>query len=193
MGKEEGSAVAGTFWVFSPVVAITSSWNGKTNAQIAVTVNTASIVHIVPRLVVGIWKGNYTHELIINSKSMAIHLLRKDQLALVRELGFYTGRDRNKLGKIHYKIGLSGSPILDDAHSFSDCQVINAMDAGDMTTFLVNVIDGGIISGGDWMTLNYFYNAAPPEWIAEYSQKLARSIEFSLDKIHKINYNTWNP
>ena len=188
-----GSAVAGTFWVLAPVVAISSSWNGKTNAQIAVTVITASIVHSIPRLVVGIWKGNYTHELIINSKSMAIHLLRKDQLALVRELGFYTGRNRNKLEKIPYKLGLSGSPILDDAHSFTDCRILNAMDAGDMTTFLVSVIDGGIISGGDWMTLNYFYNAAPSEWIAEYNQKLSRSIEFSLDNIHKIKYETWNP
>ncbi len=188
-----GSAVAGTFWALAPVVAISSSWNGKTNAQIAVTVITASIVHSIPRLVVGIWKGNYTHELIINSKSMAIHLLRKDQLALVRELGFYTGRNRNKLEKIPYKPGLSGSPILDDAHSFTDCRILNAMDAGDMTTFLVSVIDGGIINGGDWMTLNYFYNAAPSEWIAEYNQKLSRSIEFSLDNIHKIKYETWNP
>jgi flavin reductase (DIM6/NTAB) family NADH-FMN oxidoreductase RutF len=88
---------------------------------------------------------------------------------------------------------MSGSPILGDAHSFADCKVINAMDAGDMTTFLVNVIDGGIVSGGEWMTLSYFYSAAPPEWIAEYGEKLSRSVAFSLDRIQKITYKPWSP
>ena len=37
MSVEEGSAVAGAFWANSPVIAITSSWNGKVNGQIAVT------------------------------------------------------------------------------------------------------------------------------------------------------------
>jgi len=193
MSKEEGRTVAGTFWTLSPVVAITSSWQDKVNAQIAVTVITASIVHTVPRLVVGIWKGNYTHEFIINSKSLTIHLLRKDQLDLVRNFGFYTGRDRKKLDNIPFKIGVTGSPILDDVHSYAECQVINTMDAGDMTAFLVDVVDGGIISGGEWMTLDYFYYAAPQEWIAEYGEKLTRSVALSLDTIHNISYKPWNP
>jgi len=193
MSKEEGSSVAGTFWTLSPVVAITSSWQDRVNAQIAVTVITASIVHAVPRLVVGIWKGNYTHEFIVNSKSLVIHLLRKDQLELVRNFGFYTGRDRKKLGNIPFKKGVTGSPILNDVHSFAECQVINAMDAGDMTAFLVSVVDGGIISGGEWMTLDYFYYAAPQQWIAEYGEKLTRSVAFSLERIHNITYKPWNP
>jgi flavin reductase (DIM6/NTAB) family NADH-FMN oxidoreductase RutF len=193
MSKEDGSSIAGAFWTLAPVVAITSSWQGKVNAQIAVTVITASIVHTLPRLIVGIWKGNYTHEFIINSKSLAVHLLRKDQIGLVRNFGFYTGRDRKKLEDVTFSFGMSGSPILGDAHSFADCKVINAMDAGDMTTFLVNVIDGGIVSGGEWMTLSYFYRAAPPEWIAEYGEKLSRSVAFSLERIHKITYESWSP
>ncbi len=193
MSREEGSSVAGAFWTLSPVVAITSSWQAKVNAQIAVTVVTASIVHTIPRLIVGIWKGNYTHELIVNSKSLAVHLLRKDQITLVKNFGFYTGRDRDKLKDVKYSFGMSGSPILMDAHSFADCKVINAMDGGDMTAFLVDVIDGGIVSGGEWMTLGYFYSAAPPEWIAEYNAKLSRSVALSLELIHKISYEPWSP
>lgn len=193
MSREEGSSVAGAFWTLAPVVAITSSWQGKVNAQIAVTVITASIVHTVPRLIVGIWKANYTHEFVTNSKSLAVHLLRNDQIDLVRSFGFYTGRDREKLENVKFSFGISGSPILEDAHSFADCRVINAMDAGDMTTFLVDVIDGGILSGGEWMTLGYFYSAAPPEWIAEYGDKLSRSVAISKERIHKIGYEPWRP
>ncbi|HWP93701.1 MAG TPA: flavin reductase family protein [Thermodesulfobacteriota bacterium] len=193
MSKQEGASVAGIFWSLAPVVAITSSWQGKVNAQIAVTVITASIVHDVPRLIVGIWKGNFTHEFIINSRAFAVHLLNKGQLQLVRNFGFYTGREREKLKKIRYKLGVTGSPILEEAHSYADCRVINAMDGGDMTGFLVDVVDGGIITGGEWMTLDYFYYAAPPEWIAEYGEKLTRSVAFSLERIHKISYDPWSP
>lgn len=174
-------------------MAITSSWQDKVNGQIAVTAVTSSIVHTVPRLLVGIWKGNYTHEFIINSRAFTIHLLRKDQLNLVRNFGFYTGRERDKFEEIKYETGVTGSPVLLDAHSYAECRVINAMDGGDMTAFLASVEDGGLMSREPWMTLNDFYSSAPPEWIAEYGEKLSRSVAFSLDIIHKIDYSPWTP
>lgn len=193
MSIEEGAAVAGAFWSYSPVVVITSSRGDDVNGQIAVTAVNSSIVHTIPRLLVGIWKGNYTHEFINASGAFTIHLLRKDQLGLVRNFGFYTGREKNKFENIEYEKGKTGSPVLTDAHSYAECSVINAMDGGDMTAFLVSVVEGGIISGGDWMTLSDFYASAPPGWIAEYGEKLSRSVAFSLDIIHDIDYTPWKP
>ena len=83
--------------------------------------------------------------------------------------------------------------MLLDAHSYAECRVINAMDGGDMTAFLASVEDGGLMSREPWMTLNDFYSSAPPEWIAEYGEKLSRSVAFSLDIIHKIDYSPWTP
>jgi flavin reductase (DIM6/NTAB) family NADH-FMN oxidoreductase RutF len=193
MSKEEGQAVAGAFWSLSPVVAITSSWEGRPNGQIAVTSVTSSIVHSIPRLLVGIWKGNYTHGFIMNSGAFTIHLLRPDQLGLVRDFGFYTGRERNKFENVKYRTGVTGSPVLTDAHSYAECRVINAMDGGDMTAFLVSVVDGGILSRGEWMTLDRFYSDAPYEWIEEYGEKLSRSVAYSLNIIHNIDYSPWKP
>jgi flavin reductase (DIM6/NTAB) family NADH-FMN oxidoreductase RutF len=193
MSKEEGSSVAGIFWSLAPVVAITSSWEGKVNAQIAVTVITGSIVHSIPRLILGIWKGNYTHEFIANSRACAVHLLRKEQFGLVRKFGFYTGREVEKLKDVPYDLGVTGSPILKDVHSHAECQIINGMDGGDMTVFLANVVDGRIVAGGEWMTLDYFYYAAPSGWIAEYGEKLSRSVALSLSRINNIDYASWVP
>jgi len=193
MGKQEGSAVAGIFWSQSPVVAITSAWDGKINGQIAVTVVTSSVVHTIPRLIVGIWKGNYTHEFIYNSKKLCIHLLRRDQLELVKNFGFYSGRERKKFKDIAYETDVTGCPILLDCHSFAECEVINAMDGGDMTPFLVSVVNGGVKSNEQWLTLDYFYNYAPPQWIEEYSHKLSKSVEASLQCIHNIDYKSWQP
>lgn len=189
MSFEEGTMVAGAFWAYSPVVVITSQHEKKINGQVAVTVVTSSIVDSIPRLIVGIWKGNYTHGFIYNSKKLNIHLLRRDQFGLVKNFGFYTGREREKFREIDYKAGNNGCPVLENAHSYMECEVINAMDGGDMTAFLVNVVYGKTFGGGEWMTLSDFYNFAPPEWIAEYGRKLARSIQSSLPVIHNIDYS----
>lgn len=193
MSREAGSAVAGAFWTLSPVIVITSSWDNKINGQIAVTAVTSSIIHEIPRLIVGIWKANYTHEFVINSRAFTIHMLKRDQFATVRNFGFFTGRDRDKFKDVGYTEGVTGSPVLEDCHSFAECRVLNAMDGGDMTVFLVSVVDGGIRSGGGWMTLNDFYSDAPQEWIAEYGEKLSRSVSFSKEIIHDIDYSPWKP
>ena len=193
MSFAEGSSTAGGFWIYSPVVVITSENKEKINGQIAVTVVTSSIVSSVPRLIVGIWKGNYTHSFIYNSKKLNIHLLKTDQFDLVRNFGFYTGRERDKFRSIDYKLGNNGCPVLKNVHSYMECEVINAMDGGDMTSFLVNVVNGKIYDSKHWMTLSDFYSLAPQEWIAEYDRKLSKSIQYSLPIIHNINYEPFKP
>lgn len=188
MSLEEGSSVAGVFWSNSPVVIITSGDGERVNGQIAVTVVTSSIVHSIPRLMIGIWKGNYTHEIITASESLVVHLLRRDQIDYVKQFGFYTGREVDKFSDIEYKTGETGSPIIQDSHSHAECRVINRMDGGDMSGFLVDVVDGDLRSREQWMTLAYFYNAAPSEWIMEYEQKLTKSIQYSMPIIRNIDY-----
>ena len=193
MSISQGSAIAGIFWSYSPVVVITSEHEGKINGQVAVTVVTSSIVGSVPRLIVGIWKGNYTHSFIYNSGNLNIHLLKKDQFDLVKNFGFYTGREKDKFKNISFSPGTNNCPVVEGVHSYMECEVLNAMDGGDMTPFLVKVVNGKILESGSWMTLSDFYNFAPPEWIAEYDQKLAKSIEYSMPIIHNINYEPFKP
>ena len=193
MSINEGSAIAGVFWSNSPVVAITSSNEEKINGQIAVTVVTSSIVSSIPRLLVGIWKGNYTHKFISSSKKFNLHLLKKDQFDLVRNFGFYTGRERDKFAEVEYELSSNGCPVIKSAHSYVSCDVINSMDGGDMTAFLTKVTDGEIKHNGSWMTLSDFYNYAPAEWIAQYDEKLAKSIQFSLPIINNIDYTPFKP
>ncbi len=193
MSSSQGSAIAGIFWSYSPVVVITSELDGNINGQVAVTVVTSSIVGSIPRLIVGIWKGNYTHSFIYNSKKLNIHLLRSDQFDLVKNFGFYTGRDKDKFKNISYKPGKNNCPVIEGVHSYVECEVLNAMDGGDMTPFLVKVNEGKVYDSGNWMTLSDFYNFAPPDWIAEYDQKLSKSIQFSMPIIHNISYEPFKP
>ena len=143
----DASSVSGIFWNDSPVVVITSRREDKINGQVAVTLVTSSIVHTIPRLLIGIWKGNHTHGFIMKSRNLVVHLLRKDQIALVRNFGFYSGRDREKFPGIDHFEGKNGCPVLRDVHSYVECSVLNAMDGGDMTAFLVSADYGGDSEG----------------------------------------------
>lgn len=189
----EASMFSGIFWHNSPVVVVTSNLEGKINGQVAVTVVTSSLVPSKPRLILGIWKKNYTQQFIYNSKSLNLHLLKRDQIDLVKNFGFYTGRKRDKFKDIPYSTGNNGCPILKGVHSYAECKVINAMDGGDMTVFLLNVEYGNILNGGNWMTLNDFYSIAPQEWIEEYSERVGESISYSLPIIDKISHKPYKP
>ena len=79
----------GQLW--SPIVAVTSQWRGKTNAQIAVSVGAASVVPEKPRVVVQIYKENYSWQLIWNSGVFALNFLRPDQHQLIKTFGLVSG------------------------------------------------------------------------------------------------------
>lgn len=189
----QASTLYGVFWHLAPVVVITSKLNNKINGQVAVTLITSSIVHTVPRLLVGIWKGNYTHEFITGSGKFVVHLLKKDQFYLVKNFGFTSGRDRNKFSDVDFFDAGNECPVVKGTHSYMECRVLNAMDGGDMTVFLVEVSYGEVLEGGQWMTLDDFYSDAPQEWIAEYGYKLHRSVQFSLPIINNISHEPYKP
>src|SRR5947207_14580382 len=129
----------------SPVVAITSVRGGKENGMISDAAVRASIVPTVPRLSVYIHKFNYSHDMIYETGRFAMHLLYTKQFDLVRRLGFFSGRDHDKLAGIPHHNGKLGVPILDDCFAHFECSVVNVMDTGSSTLFLGDV--GGVGGG----------------------------------------------
>src|SRR6266550_9385107 len=120
----------------SPVVAITVARQGKENGMISDAAVRASIVPTVPRLSVYVHKFNYSHDMIFETGCFAMHLLHTKQLDVVRRLGFFSGRDRDKLAEIPHHKGESGVPVLDECFAYFECSVANVMDTGSSTLFL---------------------------------------------------------
>src|SRR5438046_657278 len=103
----------------------------------------ASIVPTVPRLSVYIHKFNYSHDMIYETGRFAMHLLHTKQFDLVRRLGFFSGRDQDKLAGIPHHNGKLGVPILDDCFAHFECSVVNVMDTGSSTLFFGDVCREG--------------------------------------------------
>ncbi|HUC40391.1 MAG TPA: flavin reductase family protein [Gemmatimonadales bacterium] len=162
----------------SPVVAITAARQGKENGMISDAAVRASIVPTVPRLSVYIHKFNYSHDMIFETGRFAMHLLHTKQLDIVHRLGFFSGRDQDKLAGIPHHTGTLSVPVLDDCFAHFECRVVNVMDTGSSTLFLGDVIAVGcgkaarLEPHGELLTATYFRSNMPAQWRIEYEAKL---------------------
>jgi flavin reductase (DIM6/NTAB) family NADH-FMN oxidoreductase RutF len=161
----------------SPVVAITSHWRERSNGMISDSAVRASISPNVPRLSVYIHKWHLSHDFIWNSGRLCIHLLDRGQLDLVHQLGFVSGRDRDKMAAIPHRMGTTGVPVLTDCYAAFELRVINTMDAGYATHFLGHVDASHRGTGSEILTAQWFRANIPTAWQAEWLANYRKSQE----------------
>ena len=181
--------IMGRLW--SPLAAVTSRGRGRVNVQIAVAITAASIVPDQPRVLVQIYKENYSHRLICESRAFALNFLRPDQLQLIRDFGFVSGAERDKLAGVDWSEQITGSPILADRAGWLDCRVVNAMDGGDMTVFLAEVVAGAAHPDAELLTWREARRLIPAEWNQEWERKIGADIAVSRRRTGQIDYTPW--
>ena len=191
MDYAEIAPIMGTLW--SPLAAVTSRWQGRDNVQIAVAIAAASIVPDHPRVAVQLYKTNLSHGMVLAGGAFALNFLRPDQLDLIGDFGLVSGRDRDKLAEVDKTDGKSGSPLLADCFGYLDCRVINAMDGGDMTCFLADVLDGKTLAQGEPLWWRDARRQLPPAWMACWEQKQSSEIATSRNTMDNINHTPWQP
>jgi flavin reductase (DIM6/NTAB) family NADH-FMN oxidoreductase RutF len=181
----------------SPVVAITSTRGGKENGMISDAAVRASIVPTVPRLSVYIHKFNYSHDMVFETGRFAMHLLHTKQFDIVHRLGFFSGRDQDKLAGIPHHTGKLGVPVLDECYAHFECSVVNAMDTGSSTLFLGDVMAVGygravsLKPQGELMTATYFRSNMPADWRLEYEAKLQDAQRIGAELSRHIKPVVW--
>jgi flavin reductase (DIM6/NTAB) family NADH-FMN oxidoreductase RutF len=181
----------------SPVVAITSRRGAKENGMISDAAVRASIVPSVPRLSVYIHKFNYSHDMIFETGRFVLHLLHTKQLDVVHRLGFFSGRDQEKLAGIPHHSGKLGVPVLDDCFAHFECSVANVMDTGSSTLFLGDVVAvgsgkaAGLEPRGELLTATYFRANMPAEWQKEYEAKLEEAQQIGAELSRTIKPIVW--
>ena len=181
----------------SPVVAVTAIRGSKKNGMISDAAVRASIVPTVPRLSVYIHKFNYSHDMVYETGRFALHLLHTKQFDVVRRLGFFSGRNQDKLAGIPHHTGTLGLPILDDCFAHFECSVANVMDTGSSTLFLGDVVavGAGKAAGpeprGELLTATYFRANMPAEWRVEYEAKLKEAQQVAAELSRTIQPVDW--
>ena len=168
----EGSAYPLLRHLTPPVVAVTTAADGEHNGMIANSAQRASLVPALPRISLYVSKVNHSHDLAYRSGLLTVHLLRQDQWQLIWQLGLQSGRDGDKLKGLEVRTGETGCPYLADAIAAFEGRVINAMDAGAATFFLLDVVavHGG--TEGPVMTSEHFRRHMPDDKKLLYEARL---------------------
>jgi flavin reductase (DIM6/NTAB) family NADH-FMN oxidoreductase RutF len=179
----------------SPVVAITSERAGKRNGMISDSAVRASIVPTIPRLSVYLHKFNFSHDMIYETGRLVLHLLRQDQFELIHQLGFVSGRTRDKLVDVPHATGRLGAPVLDECYAHFECKVVNVMDTGSSTCFLGDVVEVGYGAAaaprGEIMTAGYFRANLPAAWRNDYEDHLKAAQRFAEERSRDIRGVVW--
>jgi flavin reductase (DIM6/NTAB) family NADH-FMN oxidoreductase RutF len=157
-----------------PLWLLTARDASRRGGLIATFVNQASIVPDLPRVLVGLARQHYTHELVEASGAFALHLLGERHLDLVWLFGLQSGRVSDKLLGLAYSEKATGSPVLADVLGWLDCRVESRLDTGDRTVYLAEVLDGGMTGPDPVLTIQRMLNLAPSDKLRQLKESVAR-------------------
>lgn len=176
---EPAPALSFLSWFWTPLVIVTAAAGDRRSGQAAVSVHGASILPDRPRLTVGLWKSNLTHDLAQQAGAFAVHLLRADQDQLVYRFGLQSGQDVDKFAGIDVTTGIGGAPLLPDCLAIFQCRVAAALDAGDHTLFLADVEHSRTLSSGQPLWWRDLQRRMPPERRAAWDAKSAANMRLA--------------
>jgi flavin reductase (DIM6/NTAB) family NADH-FMN oxidoreductase RutF len=155
-------------------VAITTIDGGFANGLMSLSAGAASIVPELPRATVSLTKYNRTHDMLVNSGIFVMHMLSADPDEIVKSmeilmtLGGTSGRDGDKIAKLRTKQGVTGAPILLDAHSYVECRITGALDNDENTIFVGDVVAAEVFSSGQRLRIGEAWGKLPHEWVEQY-------------------------
>ena len=169
--------------LWSPLLAITTHYQGRDNGMVAATGVFASLLPEAPRVVIELGKASLTHDLVVASRIFALHTLPatpsdalKTSVALVRALGMRSGHDEDKMIGLAARRGVTGAPILLETLTYVEARVVATLDGDELTIFLADVIAGGRHQSGEPLRLGVFREHLPKEWLAEWAGSRERQI-----------------
>ncbi|MDQ3911749.1 MAG: flavin reductase family protein, partial [Actinomycetota bacterium] len=107
---------------------------------------------------VAVRPDRYSHDLILESTTFALSILREDQVDVATHFSDTSGEYHNKLQGVPYGLTPSGSPFLLDCLAYVDCKLMDTVRAGDHTIIV------GEVTAGDTLDDSYPLIYDPSEY-----------------------------
>ena len=162
---------------------VTSEHGGQRGGLIATTVSHASIVPELPRVLVGLARQHHTHSLVEAGGRFVLHLLGEEHLGWVWLFGLQTGRHVDKLAQMEVAQTARGQPRLVGARAWLECRVETALDFGDRTVFVGEVLDGIVDKPAPLLTMKTLLQLAPPERLRQLKEQMDRDAAVDRDAV----------
>jgi flavin reductase (DIM6/NTAB) family NADH-FMN oxidoreductase RutF len=95
-----------------------------------------------PCVAVAVRGDRYSHDLILESTTFALSILREDQVDVATHFSDTSGEYHDKLQGVPYGLTPGGSPFLLDCLAYIDCKMMDAVRSGDHTIIVGEVTAG---------------------------------------------------
>lgn len=144
-----------------PVYSISASYGDAANMHICTYVSGVSMEP--KRMMVAIYKGTRTLELVKQNPVFVLQLLSKEQYGLVKLLGQTSGKKVDKIKTLRKKELLSEWKefiVLKDALAYIKMKTKHTLDAGDHIIHVCDVVSFCNNLEGDVLTLDFLRNKA---------------------------------
>lgn len=106
-----------------------------------------------PQVVSCVNKTHTSHEMIKKSGVFAISFLDEEQKDLAQKFFQPLRRVGNRFEDVEFYTGETGCPIISDSLGYVECKVVGAVEQGDHTVFVGEVIASGVHREGKQLLL----------------------------------------
>src|SRR5437773_7116403 len=106
-----------------------------------------------PLLAVSVENASKSLPMILRSRKFTVNVLRSGARELAGKLGKSALRQPDKLAGVGYDIGANSCPILHGALAWIALSVRHSTEAGDATLIAAEVVDFGMVSEGQRLTM----------------------------------------
>jgi flavin reductase (DIM6/NTAB) family NADH-FMN oxidoreductase RutF len=116
------------------------------------TINWVTQVAFEPKVVAAsVEKSAFTHELVDASAVFSLNFVAQEDRALVRKFTKPVDVDlvAHTLNGVPFHEGVTGAPILDQAVGYLDCELRQAVDVGDHTLFIGEIVEAAFQADED--------------------------------------------
>lgn len=143
---------------------LTAKENGKDNGCIINTV--MQITDNPKRIIIGLNKANFTHDMIVNTGEFNISILTTEtNFDIFERFGFASGRDTDKFNGFN-AVKRSENGLLyttDTTNAFISGKVVSSVDCGSHTLFVADITEGKTLSDKPSVTYQYYFDNIKPK------------------------------
>ncbi len=107
-----------------------------------------------PLVMLGVSKKSLSLEMIQVSKVFSVNFLLKNQKDLAEHFVKPAHRVGNKFGDIPFTLGRTGTPILDSAPYYLECEVREIAEGGDHAVVIGEVVEVGLRRDGEPLVMS---------------------------------------
>lgn len=168
-------------------VAVTTIDGDVANGLISLSAGAAGIVPELPRATVSLTKYNKTHDMLLNSGVFVMHMLSAGpdeidaSMNILMTLGGSSGRDGDKISQLRTTPGITGAPILLDAHSYVECRITGSLDNDENTIFVGDVVAAEVFSSAQRLRIGEAWGKLPHKWIEQYESNHEPQLQSARD------------